>query len=174
MGAWMDPLDAACATTRERLRILYEAHAGVVYRRARKLLRDDQLARDACHDVFVRLLREPDAWELQTPVAWLFRVTTNHCLTILRDRKRRRRLLDGLVGILWRDRTEPELSLQQVLRDVPPHLQEVALYHAFDGMTQAEIAHAMKVSPKTVFNRLRELREHQRNQGVPVAPEEEA
>jgi hypothetical protein len=53
----------------------------MVLRRARLLLRDDHAARDALHDVFLRVLRAEREFRAQsTPATWLYRIVTNHCL----------------------------------------------------------------------------------------------
>lgn len=58
---------------------LYQRYGVLVLRRARALLNDEQAARDATHDVFVKVLSALDDFRQESsPVTWLYRATTNH------------------------------------------------------------------------------------------------
>lgn len=46
---------------RLKLAALYDRYGNLVYRRARKLLRNDALARDVCHEVFLALMGRADS-----------------------------------------------------------------------------------------------------------------
>jgi RNA polymerase sigma-70 factor (ECF subfamily) len=135
---------------------LYRRYGGLVLRRARRLLSDEQAARDVCQDVFVQLLQRGRDVPPACEVAWLYRVTTNCCLNIIR----RARLWRRLAQVVGRtDAVNPGIPLPTFLRGVPKHLHEVAIYYGVDGMSQDEIALVLGLSQKTVSNRLRELRE---------------
>jgi RNA polymerase sigma factor (sigma-70 family) len=127
-------------------------------RRARVLLGDEQSARDALHDVFMRAIRSGDSFRGDAaPMTWLYRVMTNHCLNLIRDRARRAELLA-------RDREltpeSPEASpddrvaVATVLERVPEELREIAVYYFVDQMKREEIARLLGVSLRTVANRL--------------------
>jgi RNA polymerase sigma-70 factor (ECF subfamily) len=135
---------------------LYRRYGGLVLRRAQRLLSDEQAARDVCQDVFMHLLQSGREVPAACEVAWLYRVTTNCCLNVLRRARRWRRLAQ-LIGRT--DAIDPGLPLPIFLRGVPKHLHEVAIYYGLDGMSQDEIGLVLGLSQKTVSNRLRELRE---------------
>jgi DNA-directed RNA polymerase specialized sigma24 family protein len=140
---------------RDDLERLYQRYGGLVHRRARRLLGDDQLARDVCHDVFVQVIRS-EPWAPASPAGWLYTTTTNLCLNVLRGARRQRRafrLLGGADAV-----ASPATPATLLLRRIPPALQEIAVYYAVDQMTQDEIAAVLAVSQKTVSNRLQELR----------------
>src|SRR6185295_19107882 len=61
----------------------------MVLRRCRRLLGDEQTARDAKHDVFVQVLTRADQLDDQAPSSLLFRIATNVCLNRIRTRRRR-------------------------------------------------------------------------------------
>ena len=73
---------------------LYREHGHVVYRRARRLLRNDDDARDVVQDVFVELFRHPERFEARSSlVTYLYAAATHAALNRLRDGRNRTRLL---------------------------------------------------------------------------------
>ncbi|MBC8074131.1 MAG: RNA polymerase subunit sigma, partial [Deltaproteobacteria bacterium] len=75
---------------------LYRTHGAAVLRRARRLLDDDADAREILQEVFTRLVDDPSPLvDCVSPMALLYRVTTNRCLIRIRYRGTRQRLLDG-------------------------------------------------------------------------------
>jgi DNA-directed RNA polymerase specialized sigma24 family protein len=134
---------------------LYQRYGAVVCQRARRLLGDEQLARDVCHDVFVQILRARPAWNPVSPVGWLYTTTTNCCLNLLRGQRRWRRAATDHPPVPV---TAGDLPLGALFRDIPERLQEIAIYYGLEGMSQDEIALVLGISQKTVSNRIRELR----------------
>jgi len=135
---------------------LYRRYGSVVYRRARRLLGEEQAAKDACHEVFLRLFRSLPGFREASPLTWLYKVTTHHCLNLIRDERRRRRLLEAHVGEgLAATRTA---SLWDLLGGFPEELQEIAVYYFVDEMSQDEIARVLGISQRTVSNRLTAFR----------------
>jgi RNA polymerase sigma-70 factor (ECF subfamily) len=143
------------ALDRSELDRIYGRYSALVYRRARGLLLDEQLARDVCQDVFVQLLRQGDTWNTPSAIGWLFRTTTNCCLNLIRGTRRWHHFLRSLPPS---PAVTPSLSAQLLLRGIPKHLQEVAIYYGLDHMSQEEIALVLGLSQKTVSNRIREIR----------------
>ncbi|HJX54376.1 MAG TPA: sigma-70 family RNA polymerase sigma factor [Polyangia bacterium] len=135
---------------------LYGRYGSVVYRRARRLLGDPQAAQDACHEVFLRLFRCQPEFEQASPVTWLYKVTTNHCLNLIRDEQRRRKLLDARATAA--PEAQSPLPLSTLLHGLPDELQEIAVYYFVDEMSQDEIAHVLGISQRTVSNRLSAFR----------------
>lgn len=144
----------------------------MVLRRACTMLGDREEAREVVQDIFMKLVERPGVFEGRSSITtWLYAVTTNACLARLRQRRTRSRLLsehDGVrssaagaigsgTGALAPD-TLP--VLRDVLRRLPPRLAEVAVYHYFDELTQAETAEVMGCSRRTVVTLLSELRHH--------------
>src|SRR5438874_384381 len=60
---------------------LYGLYGPMVLRRARAMLGDDHAAHDAAQEIFERALRAWSEFRADaSPVTWLYRATTNHCL----------------------------------------------------------------------------------------------
>lgn len=141
---------------------LYRVYGPLVLRRARAMLGDEQAARDAAHDVFVKVLGALGEFKNEaSPVTWLYRVTTNHCLNVLRGRLRRPEVAhdghDAPLGDEDEVSVDERLTLTAVLARVPEHLREIAVYYYLDQMSHEEIAQLMGVSRRTVGNRLTEF-----------------
>jgi RNA polymerase sigma-70 factor (ECF subfamily) len=77
------------ADTRQWLAGLYQANFPSVFKRCARLLRSGEDAADAAHEVFLTALNSlaPDTEEKRAR-AWLLTVAQNHCLDLLRRRKR--------------------------------------------------------------------------------------
>jgi DNA-directed RNA polymerase specialized sigma24 family protein len=140
---------------RTELDRLYRRYAGLVLRRARKILSDEQLAHDVCQDVFVQLLRANESWIAPSAIGWLYRTTTNCCLNLIRSTRRWR---DFLRRLPPPQQITPSLPTQLVLRGIPERLHDIAIYYSLDEMSQEEIALVLGLSQKTISNRIRELR----------------
>ena len=138
------------------LAALYSRYSRAVFRRARRLLGDADAAKDVTQEVFLRLLRSETVDTFAaSPMAWLYRATTNLCLNRLRDSKRRGEILAG-----WRASeageggAEARVALRRILERVPEELQDIAVYYYVDELSHDEIAAIVGVSRRTVGNRL--------------------
>jgi len=138
---------------------LYARHAPAVFGRCRWLLRDEEAARDATQEVFVRALRAlPEFRAASSPTTWLLRIATHHCLNEMRSaRARWREEVVRLAGLRQDDGLEPDRRelLRVLLRLAGREEQEMAVMYFVDELTQAEIAAATGRSLPTVRKRLR-------------------
>ena len=142
---------------------LYRRHGAMVLRRARRILGEEEAARDAMQEVFVKVMRERDSFRGEaSPVTWLYRVTTNLCLNRIRDAARRRALLAENAPPPAQAAVdagpEEKSAVATMLRSLPEELREIAVYYYVDEMNQDEIAEVLGVSRRTVGNRLDEFR----------------
>jgi RNA polymerase sigma-70 factor (ECF subfamily) len=132
-----------------------------VLARCRYLLRDDERARDATQDVFVRALRAGEELrDAASPGAFLLRAATNHCLNVLRAERAAWR---DEVARLAQDRRERGIEpdarelVRALLGAASPEAQEIAVRYFVDELTQLEIAQETGRSLPTVRKRLREF-----------------
>lgn len=141
---------------------LYRRYAGVVYRRVLSFYRPQE-AEEILQEVFIKVIERWDAFRGESsPVTWLYRITTNHCLTRLRDQKNRQRLLAQHFEVMGQEASEAigaddKLLLEQIWRALPEELLDYAVYYFLDGLTHAQIGELMGVSRRTVGNRLQEV-----------------
>src|SRR5215831_17761122 len=136
----------------------YDRYAPALLRKAQRLLGSAVDAEDVVHGLFVDLLQKGG----ETPdLPYLYRAVTNRCLTLLRDRETRARLLaqhePALRGPIRTRVDELAVGLDLLARLVErldaAHFETI-VYRFFDDMSLEEIAEVMHVSRKTVGNRL--------------------
>lgn len=142
---------------------LYRRYGAIVQRRAARILGDEQAGKDALQEVFMRVLRARDQFRgTASMTTWIYRITTNYCLNVLRDRRRREELLLSHARAANdappARTTDDRIALVRVLGEVPEELREIAIYFFVDQMNRDEIAALMGISRRTVGNRLEEFR----------------
>lgn len=139
---------------------LYRLHAPNVLRRARALLGNEADACEVVQDVFVSLYERPEQFKgLSKLSTFLYSATTNACLSRIRIRKNRLRLLADRPEEAPMSRSiqlDPEaLSLlHDVLRRLPEQLALVAAYYYVDDLSHDEIAELVGCSRRQVGNLL--------------------
>jgi len=141
----------------------YARYGPALLRKAERLLQSHDDALDVVQGLFVDLL-ETGGEEPSLP--YLYRAVTNRCLTLLRDRKNRARLLErqapALRGAARTTFDEAVVSLDVLARLVDrldPPTCEVLVLHFWDDLSQGEIAELTGVSRKTVVRRMAHVRE---------------
>jgi RNA polymerase sigma-70 factor (ECF subfamily) len=136
----------------------------MVLRRCRKLLGDDQAARDAMHDVFVQVLSRADTLTDQAPSSLLFRIATNVCLNRIRTRRRRPEDTDPELLVQIAEHTDPSArtaaraALDALFRHEPDDTAVIAVLHLHDRMTLEEVAAEVGMSVSGIRKRLHKLR----------------
>jgi RNA polymerase sigma-70 factor, ECF subfamily len=137
----------------------------MVLRRCRQLLHDEDRARDAMHDVFVKLLRYQDRLEDSAPSSLLYRIATNVCLNQIRSSRRRPEVPEDSVVEHIARTTSPESEastrgiLARLFRGEVESTALIAVLHHHDGMTLDEVAREVGMSVSGVRKRLRKLRD---------------
>jgi len=142
----------------------YREYGPMVLRRCRRLLRDEEKAVDAMHDVFVNLLRARARLEGERPGSLLLRVATNVCLNQLRSEKRRPEDAQEAALLAIAGAEEPgarslaRFALGDLLGREPESTRVMAVMHLVDGLTLAEVGREVGLSAAAVRKRLRGLR----------------
>ncbi|WP_428261242.1 RNA polymerase sigma factor [Haliangium sp.] len=146
----------------------YRTYGPMVLRRCRQMLKNEDQALDAMHDVFVQLLRHQDRLQDSAPSSLLFRIATNVCLNSIRSAGRRPETStsasdDGLLDrIAHTDDPAAQSAARSVLarlfRHEQPSTRSIAVMHLYDGMTLDEVAGEVGMSVSGVRKRLRKLR----------------
>lgn len=144
---------------------LIRRYGPMVLRRCRRLLGDEEDARDACQDVFMRIVRQRQRLDARGLSSLLFRVATNVCLNRIRDQ--RRAPAGGDDSLLARIACAEEpgavsdarLLLDWLFARHPASSRTIAVLHFVDGLTLEETAAQTGLSVSGVRRRLRRLRD---------------
>ena len=135
---------------------LYSLYSRSVWRRARRILADDDAAKDVTQEVFLRAMAVEARGAFDaSPMGWLYRVTTNLCLNRLRDARRRTELLsESAFQEAKGGDADSQILVRRILEHVPKELQSIAIFYYVDELSHDEIAGIFGVSRRTVGNRL--------------------
>ncbi|WP_373049253.1 RNA polymerase sigma factor [Vulgatibacter sp.] len=140
------------------LAALYHRYGGQVLGRCRYLLGDAE-AEDAAQEVFARALLHLEGFRSEaSPLTWLLKIATHHCLNVLRANR-----------ALWRDevkklalvRSEADdggdqrALVRSLLARFDLETQACAVHYLVDEMSQDEVAQVVGLSVPTVRKRVR-------------------
>lgn len=150
--------------TDEDLEALCRRYGPMVLRRCQRLLGSAEEARDACQDVFVRLVQHRRRLDGTFPSSLLYRMATNVCLNRIRERRRRPFTDDGEQLLRLASAEEPgalshaRLLLARLFGRHPESSRTMAVLHYLDGLTLEQVADETGLSVSGVRKRLRRLR----------------
>ena len=140
---------------------LYASYSQAIYEHCRRFLQSTASARDATQETFLRVMVRGVVLVIEEgALHYLYRVSTNVCLNMLNKQKMQTRtaavLAMSSTFVRWNDFADREFVLAVLARCGEGGAQ-VAIMHYLEGMSQVEIAEALGITRKTVFNRLRKM-----------------
>jgi RNA polymerase sigma-70 factor (ECF subfamily) len=145
----------------DALSVIYDRHAEALYRLLVAMLGRADDAEDALQEVFVKLATKsfPHVDDLRP---YLFRMTRNEAINILRRRKRENRLMQNYGEEIETDSSfngdkfsAANHNWQKLLARLPLEQREIIALKIWEEMTFAEIAAVVKTSPNTAASRYR-------------------
>ncbi|PZR13513.1 MAG: sigma-70 family RNA polymerase sigma factor [Archangium gephyra] len=140
---------------------LYAKFGPAIYARCNRLLRNQAAAEDATQDVFMKVLKHIDSAPGEDAVLpWIHRITTNHCLNVIRDSRRHAEPVEHvpeLVDDEFEDSVVTADFARRVIAKTPEALLAPAVMYHARGVEQARVAAALGVSRRTVLYRLAEF-----------------
>ncbi len=141
---------------------LYRAHGHAVFRRARRILRNDDDARDVVQDVFLEIFRHPERFEARSSIAtYLYAAATHASLNRIRDGKNRTRLVaieSAGRSVLAPARGEDRALACEILAGLSDDDAALAVYLYCDELTHEEIAELCGWSRRHVGDLAKRLR----------------
>ncbi|MEQ1746308.1 MAG: RNA polymerase sigma factor [Saprospiraceae bacterium] len=151
-----------------RFEDIFEQHQNSVFNLCLHYLQNAEDAEEAAQDIFVKIHARLSTFAGKSSLkTWVYRITVNHCLDILRARKRQKRLafLTGLFGlpletaldiphfdhpgVLLEDREALE-SLFRMINTLPENQRTAIILRYLDDLPPPEVAEVMGVSLKAV------------------------
>ena len=160
----------------EAFRLLVERYQGRAYRLALRVLRDEEAARDAVQDAFMKAYSALDRFEGRSSFfTWFYRLVMNQCLDARRRDKSGREVafeedaghevepsfelvpeVDGVsfapAATLMRKQLLGHLA--RAVERLPATARETLLLREVEGLSYAEIAGALGIPKGTVMSRL--------------------
>jgi RNA polymerase sigma-70 factor, ECF subfamily len=153
---------------------LYQRHGPALVRKARRILANEDDAQDVVQALFLDLIANQ---RNDVDLPYLYRAVTHRCLTYLRDRNNRARLLEreqptlrGTIRTALDDEAIGLDLITKVLARLGERESELLIYRYFDDLSQEEIADLIGVSRKTVGKLLKDVQDAVRS----VRAQEEA
>lgn len=135
-------------------------HTGVVYAHAVRFFGDTTAADDVVQEVFIKVYRSLDTFDQRARFStWLYRVTRNTCLDMVRSGRRRPDPVDPLSvaeaspGDLS-DQVALAASVQAAMRSLAPEDRDALSAVAVFGLSYAEAGEALGVPAGTVKSRV--------------------
>jgi RNA polymerase sigma-70 factor (ECF subfamily) len=161
----------------EAFRVLVERYQSRAHALALRVLRDEEQARDAVQDAFLKVYRSLDRFEGRSSFyTWLYRLVMNVCLDLRRRDRSDRHLewdetrgvepmagaapLAGAEGSLdfgpadAAMRRELREQLATAIDELPVAARETLILREVEGLSYAEIAEALSIPKGTVMSRL--------------------
>ncbi len=134
---------------------LYRSHAPAIFALCRRMIGDEQEAKDLMQDIFVRAWERLTTFRGQSSLAtWLHRLGTNVVLERMRSTKRDAlRLIDSddsTLAVFERDpQLDVRIDLDAALVHLPGGARTVFVLHDVQGYSHDEIAKMTGIAPGT-------------------------
>lgn len=153
----------ALRNRRAAIDVLVRRYRDRLLHHALYVVKDYQEAVDVTQEVFIKAMREARLFDADFKVkAWLFRVTSNLCFNIVRDRRRRGNILDAMIKV---DRTEAHQAdavfgdqrQQQILtamESLTEEHREILTLRYYSDLSYSEVAGVLDIKLGTVMSRL--------------------
>lgn len=149
----------ACAGDAEAFRGLVDRYQQRVFWVARGMLGNDEDARDAAQEAFIRVHRSLERFDVKMRFyTWLYQIVVNLCIDQLRKNAKRRGVSLDVVGDVSGDEERPcSLEGQElkqrvglVLDQLPPKYKAVMVLSDLEGIGAKEIAKITGTTHATV------------------------
>lgn len=130
--------------------VLYRRYAGKVFAKCISMLADEGLARDATQDIFIKVLLNLAKFTEQSSFStWVYSITYNYCIDMIRKKKKMPLLFTEDVGKVSRETNEElpdsvllemkQERLEKVIDRLPPGDKAILMMKYIDDMQIREI-----------------------------------
>jgi RNA polymerase sigma-70 factor (ECF subfamily) len=170
--------------------MLVERHRERAWRLALRVLRNEEAAKDAVQEAFVKAYTALDRFEGRSRFStWLHRLVVNQCIDMRRKEHGDRRVdvedSDALERLAAGRDDAPETpepaalrgelreQLAEAIGELPDDARQTLLLREVDGLSYAEIAKSLGVPKGTVMSRLHYARRRLRERLIAMGVREE-
>lgn len=144
---------------------LYTKYAGIVYSRCLIFCKNDEIACDLVHDIFLLVFKNYKSFKGNSDTyTWIYRITTNTCINYVKKEMKQNNgklqlEFDVSDNFLQEQKIDHSLLIKQIFASFNKKLQQIALYYFIDDFTQEEIAEILQISRKTVSRKIQFLKD---------------
>ncbi|MBK8504116.1 MAG: sigma-70 family RNA polymerase sigma factor [Saprospiraceae bacterium] len=166
----------------ESLSSLFQRYLELIYGVCLKYLKDEDAGKDAAMEIFEVLLEKLKSHQIENFRSWLYSVTKNHCLQILRKQKQYPVTID-LAGAVYSDEIlhhdiefdwyDDHADLYACIKDLPDAQRTTIEWFYMEKKSYEEIAAILKVSKDQVRSHIQNGRRNlktcmtKKNNGTP-------
>jgi RNA polymerase sigma-19 factor, ECF subfamily len=139
---------------------LFKAYFAPLMAFSRRILADEDDAREVVHQVFINLWEKREEIDLSTSLkSYLFTSVNNRSLNVIRDRKKFSSEEIPEIAGEWDvsaqiESMELEEKIREVINSLPGKCREIFELNRFEGLKYVEIAEQLAISVKTVENQI--------------------
>lgn len=154
---------------------LYRRYAGKVFAKCISMLSDDGMARDATQDIFIKVLLNLGKFTEQSSFStWVYSITYNYCIDIIRKKKKNILIFSEDVGKISSEREidipdsvilEMETNrLEKVMNLMPPGDKAILNMKYIDDLQIKEIAEVLDKTESAI--KMQIMRAKAKAQGI--------
>ncbi len=155
--------------------VLYRRYAGKVFAKCISMLADEGQARDATQDIFIKVLLNLAKFTEQSSFStWVYSITYNYCIDMIRKKKKMPLLFTEDVGKVSKE-TDPEIPdsvllemkqerLEKVIDRLPPGDKAILMMKYIDDMQIKEIGEVLGKTESAI--KMQIMRAKQRSQAI--------
>ena len=143
---------------------LYCQHSSAIYVHLRRLIRDEDVAKEILQDVFLKIWDRKAELNVSQPIRpYLFRMARNMLIDFVRRNKREQRLLDYLQmkdvdpGIQPLEKLickEEEMLFHKAVQMLPPQRRKIFTLCKLEGNSYEEVSRLLGISSSTVSDHI--------------------
>ncbi len=147
----------------KEIKIIHEKYGFLIYNRCLNLLGSEDEAMDAFQDIFMKLIKyKGTVKDNEVIIPWIYRVVKNHCLNVIRYRKKfaDNEVLEYMpTGGDFDDKISNKMLINQILSIHNQKVQDAVYYTYIEKLNQEEIRTITGQSPATIRRNLNKFKE---------------
>lgn len=149
---------------------IYNQYGKMVYNVAINYLQNLEDAEEAVQDIFVKIHEKREGFNHKSSLkTWIYRITINHCLDIIKSKNRRIRVMftrqneshDSVEfnhpGVALENKEAVAIILKEI-NELPSNQKTALILKAIEGLSQKEIAEILELKVKAVESLLTRAR----------------
>ena len=157
--------------------LLYRRYASKVFAKCYSMLLDDGQARDATQDIFIKLLLNLSKFtEHSSFSTWVYSITYNYCIDLIRKKKKMPLIFTEDVGKVSRETSEiddipdsvllemEQNRLEKVFEHLPPGDKAILMMKYIDDLSIREIGNVLSKTESAI--KMQIMRAKQKSQSI--------